>query len=188
MKNICKFMIAFGAIFFVFIIATPIFAHPGNTAGDGCHYCRTNCDSWGVGWDVRHCHNTTILPPKDKYTTNEVTREELVPFSSSEEGDPSLEKDKTTIKQKGVDGIKTITVKITYKNGIEIDREEISKEITTKPVQEIILIGTKEAKKGKVLGVGAEENNNTEATWLWLILIGFIGVLIYSFYIKKTSK
>ena len=31
-------------------------AHPGNTASDGCHYCWTNCDYWGVPWNVRHCH------------------------------------------------------------------------------------------------------------------------------------
>lgn len=37
-------------------------AHPGNTAADGCHYCRTNCDSWGVSWNVRHCHNGYIAP------------------------------------------------------------------------------------------------------------------------------
>ncbi len=33
-----------------------VFAHPGNTASDGCHYCRTNCTSWGVAWNQRHCH------------------------------------------------------------------------------------------------------------------------------------
>lgn len=32
------------------------FAHPGRTASDGCHYCRTNCDKWGVPWNERHCH------------------------------------------------------------------------------------------------------------------------------------
>lgn len=32
------------------------YAHPGNTASDGCHYCRTNCSSWGVAWNERHCH------------------------------------------------------------------------------------------------------------------------------------
>lgn len=31
-------------------------AHPGRTAADGCHYCRTNCDKWGVAWNERHCH------------------------------------------------------------------------------------------------------------------------------------
>ena len=34
-----------------------VYAHPGNTASDGCHYCRTNCDDWGVEWNERHCHN-----------------------------------------------------------------------------------------------------------------------------------
>jgi len=31
-------------------------AHPGRTASDGCHYCRTNCDKWGEAYGVRHCH------------------------------------------------------------------------------------------------------------------------------------
>ncbi len=36
-----------------------VFAHPGNTADDGCHYCRTNCDKWGEAWNKRHCHGGT---------------------------------------------------------------------------------------------------------------------------------
>lgn len=39
------------------------FAHPGRTASDGCHYCRTNCDKWGVPWNQRHCHNGGTPPP-----------------------------------------------------------------------------------------------------------------------------
>ena len=39
-----------------FIIGLPVWAHPGSTASDGCHYCRTNCDKWGVAWNQRHCH------------------------------------------------------------------------------------------------------------------------------------
>ena len=31
-------------------------AHPGRTAADGCHYCRTNCDKWGELAGDRHCH------------------------------------------------------------------------------------------------------------------------------------
>jgi len=37
-------------------IVSPVIAHPGRTASDGCHYCRTNCDDWGEAWDERHCH------------------------------------------------------------------------------------------------------------------------------------
>ena len=34
----------------------PVYAHPGNTAADGCHYCWTNCDRYGVVYGERHCH------------------------------------------------------------------------------------------------------------------------------------
>ena len=51
MKN---FMIIFTII--AFLAPSLAMAHPGRTAGDGCHYCRTNCDKWGVPWGKRHCH------------------------------------------------------------------------------------------------------------------------------------
>ncbi|MBC6414076.1 MAG: hypothetical protein GDA45_03975 [Chromatiales bacterium] len=35
-------------------------AHPGRTAADGCHYCRTNCAAWGEVHGTRHCHNGGI--------------------------------------------------------------------------------------------------------------------------------
>ena len=34
----------------------PAFAHPGNTAADGCHHCWTNCPKWGEVYGERHCH------------------------------------------------------------------------------------------------------------------------------------
>lgn len=50
-------------IILIFLVM-PIFvsAHPGRTASDGCHYCRTNCDRWGVPWNQRHCHGGYIAP------------------------------------------------------------------------------------------------------------------------------
>lgn len=43
---------------------SPVLAHPGRTSSDGCHYCRTNCDSWGVAWNERHCHGgSSYLAP-----------------------------------------------------------------------------------------------------------------------------
>jgi len=55
----CTKKLFYFVIFFGFILSSPkiIFAHPGNTASDGCHYCRTNCDKWGEVWNERHCHN-----------------------------------------------------------------------------------------------------------------------------------
>lgn len=44
-------------------------AHPGRTASDWCHYCRTNCSKW---WEVegqRHCHwGSTSTPATSTYT------------------------------------------------------------------------------------------------------------------------
>lgn len=64
----------FVTVFFLLSLALflpfPAFAHPGNTAADGCHYCRTNCDKWGVPWNERHCHNSGSVeaPPQQIYT------------------------------------------------------------------------------------------------------------------------
>lgn len=44
-------------VFFLLNPGTRAAAHPGNTASDGCHYCRTNCEQYGVAYDERHCHN-----------------------------------------------------------------------------------------------------------------------------------
>ena len=44
------------ALYGMFGVTPVTLAHPGRTASDGCHYCRTNCSSWGVAWDTRHCH------------------------------------------------------------------------------------------------------------------------------------
>lgn len=44
------------AALLITITSTTISAHPGRTASDGCHYCRTNCAYWGVPQDQRHCH------------------------------------------------------------------------------------------------------------------------------------
>jgi len=40
-------------------------SHPGRTASDGCHYCRTNCSYWGVPWNERHCHGNLKDENKD---------------------------------------------------------------------------------------------------------------------------
>jgi hypothetical protein len=51
------------AVVGLLFVASPALAHPGNTAADGCHYCRTNCSSWGVPWNTRHCHRRYSYSP-----------------------------------------------------------------------------------------------------------------------------
>ena len=50
----------------IFLVPKFAFAHPGRTASDGCHYCRTNCSSWGVPWGERHCHGRVKDDPVEK--------------------------------------------------------------------------------------------------------------------------
>ena len=45
------------------LLALDAAGHPGGTAADGCHYCRTNCDRWNVEADERHCHGGGSSPP-----------------------------------------------------------------------------------------------------------------------------
>ncbi len=59
-----------GILFSVFF-PNGAFAHPGNTASDGCHFCRTNCDEWGVAWNERHCHNGSDTPVIQKFAPAE---------------------------------------------------------------------------------------------------------------------
>lgn len=63
-------------IFITFLIPNFSLAHPGRTASDGCHYCRTNCDDWGEAWNVRHCHGglTSTPPPTIQYESNSVVQ------------------------------------------------------------------------------------------------------------------
>ena len=41
---------------FVTFAASTTWAHPGDLAADGCHYCRTDCAKRGEIEGERHCH------------------------------------------------------------------------------------------------------------------------------------
>ena len=47
----------------VLLIVSNALAHPGRTAADGCHYCRTNCAKWGETTGARHCHGQKSQRP-----------------------------------------------------------------------------------------------------------------------------
>lgn len=68
---------------FLIFTAPNIAAHPGNTASDGCHFCRTNCGTWGYTYDTRHGHNgETCNPSKGPidplYSGSSITPEKTV--------------------------------------------------------------------------------------------------------------
>lgn len=78
--------------------------------------------------------------------TKEVKTERIsktIPYATVYEEDDDLYVGHMETKRKGKDGIKFVTVEITYEKGVEISRKEIKEEIAAKPVDEIIITGTK---------------------------------------------
>jgi deoxyribonuclease-1 len=47
----------------LFLYSTSALAHKGRTASDGCHYCRTNCASYGHKSGYRHSHGGAKCDP-----------------------------------------------------------------------------------------------------------------------------
>ena len=45
------------------ILPSTLFAHPGRTDGNGGHYCRTNCDQYGVPWNEWHSNSGSNPAP-----------------------------------------------------------------------------------------------------------------------------
>lgn len=74
--------------------------------------------------------------------TKEEKKTETIKFEKETRNNPKLAKDETKVVQKGVDGVKEITYKVTLENGKEIKREKVSEKVTKEPVKEITEVGT----------------------------------------------
>lgn len=78
-RNFSVLIVTIFLILLVSIIFSSVAsAHPGNTASDGCHYCRTNCSKWGEVQDARHCHGgstTTTYAPNTTYVAPSYSKE-----------------------------------------------------------------------------------------------------------------
>ena len=64
------------------LLALDAAAHPGRTAADGCHYCRTNCDRWNVEADERHCHGGGSSPTSTTQTQTQQQQPAACPAST----------------------------------------------------------------------------------------------------------
>ena len=82
-------VVAFASLF---VLPSQTVAHPGGTASDGCHFCRSNCDKWGVPWNERHCHNG--------HSSNaEALLKELAAIEEEHAGVPSIPTKETPLDQ-----------------------------------------------------------------------------------------
>lgn len=55
-----RFGILILSLVILLILPLSVFGHPGRTDVNGCHTCRTNCESWGLKYGEYHCHNGNI--------------------------------------------------------------------------------------------------------------------------------
>lgn len=72
----------------------------------------------------------------------EETKEAKITFVTKVEEDEELSWRKKIVKQKGENGIKTTTYRVSYHNGKEVNRKVLTTAVTKEPVTEIITQGT----------------------------------------------
>ena len=79
----------------------------------------------------------------DRVTTKTETVEESIPYTSESQYSDSMDQGTSQVTQNGVNGAKTVTYTVTYVNGTEESRQQVSEEVTQNPVNEIVTYGTK---------------------------------------------
>ncbi|SEE03048.1 Uncharacterized conserved protein YabE, contains G5 and tandem DUF348 domains [Amycolatopsis lurida] len=82
--------------------------------------------------------------------------------------DPNLEKGKTKVEDPGTPGQKTVTYKVTKRNGKEVGREKVSEEVITEAKPKIVKVGTKKPADPVIGDAGAWDRiAQCESTGNW---------------------
>lgn len=79
-----------------------------------------------------------------------VNRDEVVRFTTKTVEDADQPVGYKKVQTKGKDGRRTATYIIKTKNGIEVSKKEINSVVTEKPVQEIVIVGSKNSYSGSL--------------------------------------
>ncbi|WP_225997976.1 G5 domain-containing protein [Myceligenerans pegani] len=81
--------------------------------------------------------------PEPVTTTKKITKKEAIPFQKVTKKDPNLDKGTKKVTTKGVKGVRTKTIRVTYVDGEETDRKVVKNVVTKKPVDQVTSIGTR---------------------------------------------
>lgn len=89
-----------------------------------------------------------VLAKGDSVVINRITyrttqAKEAVAYKTRRKEDSTMNSGKTKVLQAGKTGEKTITSLVTYKDGVAIAKQELSRVVTTQPVEEVIAVGTR---------------------------------------------
>lgn len=132
------------------------------------------------GFEGTLAEGATVVVEKDMpvlTVKNLVTSQYTTPiaFQTVNEEDPAKFVGDKSLKQKGVNGEKLITLQITYVDGVETSRDIINTEVLYEPVDEVYLVGSKkpttqQAKSGGKGWVQTADGGGTvdnSGSWTW---------------------
>lgn len=88
---------------------------------------------------------TPTPSPTPVVTQTTVIDERAIPFTSTNQDDPTMDKGTTKTLTAGVNGVETITYAVTLTDGVETARSVASDVVTTPAVNEVIAVGTADA-------------------------------------------
>lgn len=91
-------------------------------------------------------NNKTITVSRVTY--KEVTKTEVEPFGTTYKDNSSMYKGATHVKSKGVNGEKEVVYKVKYVEGEKTSEEVVSETVTKKPVNQVVVRGTKKPQPG----------------------------------------
>lgn len=103
------------------------------------HHAKTHHHISSVG-------NSSPSPSASPSPVVEVKQEsttEPVPFATQDVNDASLTQGTTVTRVAGQNGVRTITYSVTYTDGQETHRDQVSSTITQQPVTQVVAHGTK---------------------------------------------
>ncbi|MGQ4576234.1 septal ring lytic transglycosylase RlpA family protein [Dermabacteraceae bacterium P7006] len=98
-----------------------------------------------------------------KVEKKDVVEKQEIPFKTVKQQSANLDKGKTEVKTKGVKGVKEVTKTQTLVDG-KVESETVSKEnVVTKPVDEVVVEGTREVRAAKPREASRAENRREPA-------------------------
>lgn len=74
-----------------------------------------------------------------------ITKRRAIAFQTMKVTDPTLCKGTIRVRNRGVRGVRILTYKVTYLNGVQRHKKLLSKVVVREPVSRVIAVGTKES-------------------------------------------
>ena len=160
-----------GIFILCLLLITPneVSAHPGRTDANGCHYCRTNCEQWGLSYGEYHCHNgsgsstSSSSSQNNSISTYNYNNSSSSSISSYTEPEPPKSND-NTLKSVIVDGNKlTVEDQLQY----ETNKERVEIKVETNDDKATATINNEDLAIGEnniSIVVKAEDGNEKEYT------------------------